>query len=442
MRKLGSFVAAVLLLVAVAVLATIAGSRRDEAWPAIAEARSEPVKLTFMFWGNRAQADMYEALFAEFHRRHPQISVTAVSVPFSEYQQQISILAAGRELPDIAWAADRMVPQFMANGILEEITDVTKPADFRLDDFIPSTLDLFRKDGKIYGLPFSVPPSVIFYNADLFAQAGLPTPTEMYLNGDWTWETFREAARSITSAGGRNRVYGASFFRDWPTWIQLSTYAWSHGSGPFNRAMTSFDWDDRYGVETMEMLLDMSVTEKSHPPLGEPIDFLTGRVGMYFDVYSYVSVARQIDSFGWNIAPLPAGSVGQVPMLGQAGYVLFRDSRYPELARELLAFLAGSEGIAATSAYFVPPRLSVLNAPVFLQQEGRPSPEDIRLAVIDQMPKARFQPGHVQWQQIDKLISEGIDRLLSRELTPEQTVRWMADSVNPILDPDRGSGQR
>lgn len=432
MKKLGWTVAAAIVLIAGAFAAMVAG-KPEQAWTGLPEVRTEPAILKFMFWGNRTQSEMYAAMFEEFSRLHPGVVVELESVPFPEYQQKISILAAGRELPDIAWAADRMVPQFLDNGILADITDVTRSDAFGAEDFMPSTLDLFRHVGRLYGLPFSVPPSVVFYNADLFRGAGLASPNELYREGKWTWEAFRETARAIAADKGASRVYGANFLRDWKTWIQLSSFSWSNGSGPFNADMSAFAWDDEQGIRTMEMLSDMILREKSHPPLGEQVDFDSGRVGMYFDVYSYVSVARQIGDFEWSIAPLPSGTNGPVPMLGQAGYVVFRDSRHPELARELLAFLTGAEGIRKTSAYFVPPRQSVLNSAGFLKDEGSPPPEDIRTAVIDQMKNARFQPGHVNWQQIDNRISEGLDRLVGGELTPEETVRWMADRVNPLL---------
>ena len=91
----------------------------------------------------------------------------------------MSVLAAGQELPDIAWVSERMVPQFMANDILADVTDIVQDEAFDIDDIIPSTLELFRQDDKLYGLPFSTPPSVVFYNEDLFKQAGLSTPNEL-----------------------------------------------------------------------------------------------------------------------------------------------------------------------------------------------------------------------------------------------------------------------
>ena len=109
--------------------------------------------------------------------------------------------------------------------------------------------------------------------------------------------------------------------------------------------MTEYTWNDQYGVETLDMLKRMMFTEGSHPKAGEQVNFESGQIGMIFDNYSFVSKAREIQNFKWSIAPMPSGSKGDVPMMGQAGYVLFKEGKHPEEAKELLKFLAGKEGV-------------------------------------------------------------------------------------------------
>ncbi len=391
------------------------------------------VELKFMTWGNQQHLDMYNTLLAKFNETHPNIHVSLESVPFADYQQKVSVLAAGRELPDLAWISERMVPQFLANDILADISDVKSDSSFGIDDFIPSTLDLFTKGDSLYGLPFSTPPSVIFYNADLFAKAGLPTPNELAAKGEWTWGKFQETAKALTSGTGGSKTYGATFFRDWKTWVMLPSYSWSHGSDIFNADMSSFTWNDQYGIETLEMLRKMMFDDGSHPKAGEQVSFDAGKLAMYFDGYSYVSKAREIKDFKWSIAPFPSGPKGSVPMMGQAGYVVFKQTKHPEEAKELLKFLASQEGVQATSTFFVPPRQSVLNSDAFLNQPNNPPAEDIKQAVIAEMPKAKVQPGHVQWTKIDNEVLFGLDMLFGQADSPSNILNQMKEKIDPLL---------
>ncbi|WP_270170911.1 ABC transporter substrate-binding protein [Paenibacillus sp. SYP-B4298] len=396
--------------------------------------QGEQVELKFMMWGNQAHMDVYNKLIADFTKDNPGIKVTMESVPFAEYQQKVSVLAAGRSLPDIAWVSERMLPQFKANGILADVSEFKEDASFKLEDYIPSTLDLFRDGDQLLGLPFSTPPVVMFYNKTLFDAAGLTDPNTLAAAGQWTWAKFEETAKTLSNKNAANRVYGANFFRDWKTWAILSSYSWSFGSGPFNDEMTKFTWNDAYGVETFEMLERMMFTDESHPKAGEQISFDAGNVGMFFDNYSYVSKAREITGFEWSIAPMPAGAKGSVSMLGQAGYTLFKDSKHPEEAKKLLKYFASEQGIQATATYFVPPRTSVLNSDVFLNQPNNPSKEHIIQAVIDEMPKSRILPGHIRWQDIDNAILQGFDRLFGRVAAPKDNLRQIEQDLSGIFE--------
>jgi multiple sugar transport system substrate-binding protein len=391
--------------------------------------KDEPVELTFMMWGNEAHQEVYNNLIKKFNETHPNIKVKMESVPFPDYQQKITVLAAGRELPDVGWVAERMVPQFMDNGILEDVSSFKEDKEYNMNDFFPSTLDLFEKDDKLYGLPFSTPPMVLFYNKDLFVKAGEKTPNEHVAAGTWNWEQFEKSAKAISADG----VYGANFFRDWNTWIALLSHTWSNGGDLFNKKQTEFTWNNEAGVETLSMLDRMMFNDKSHPKAGEQVSFESGKIGMFFDVYSYVSRAREVKDFTYDIAPLPEGPEGRFPMLGQAGYSMFKGSKHPEEAKELLKFFTSQEGIKATSTFFVPPRESVLSSDEFINQPNNPPKESIQTAVLDEMDNARLQTGHSNWQKIDSAIQFGFDELFGELKEPKEILKGMEQKVNPLL---------
>ena len=45
-------------------------------------------------------------------------------------------------------------------------------------------------DGSTYGIPVGFTTHCLFYNKDIFDEAGVEYPTE-----DWTWDDLQEAAR-------------------------------------------------------------------------------------------------------------------------------------------------------------------------------------------------------------------------------------------------------
>ncbi|WP_010275772.1 ABC transporter substrate-binding protein [Paenibacillus senegalensis] len=393
----------------------------------------EQVELKFTVWGNEKHMEMYEELLQDFYNTHPNIKVRIETIPHADYQQKLSVLAAGNELPDVGWVAERMVPQFVQNNILRDVSSFRDDPDFEFDDFIPSTLELWEHDGKLLGIPFSTPPMIMYYNKTLFENAGLPTPTELALNGEWTWEKFEETAKALSSGSGNDRVYGANLWMEWTNFATIPSHTLSYGGQMFADDMTSFAWNSPQGVATFEMIDRMTFEDRSHVPPGETIPFESGKVGMFTFMYSYIANIRGIETFEWDIAPLPEGPEGRAPLLGQAGIVAFEQSDHPEEAMELLKFLGSKKGIQAQSAFFVPPRKSVLESDEFVNVPNNPPRESIELALINEMQNGFIYPLHRDWTRIESEIVKGFDMLFARSASPEEILQQLEANINPML---------
>lgn len=424
----------VLLFIFFTACSNSADSLNGEADGSETGADTEEIELTFTTWGNEKHIEMYEKVLEEFHDEHPNITVKIQSIPHADYQQKISVLAAGQELPDVGWVAERMVPQFVQNGILRDVSVLKDDQDFEFDDFIPSTLELWEHDGALLGLPFSTPPMIFYYNKTLFEEAGIETPNEFVQKGEWTWEKFEEVSRELSKGEGSDRVYGARLFYEWTNFALMLSHTWAHGGDLFNDDMTEFTWDSPQGRNTLEMLDRMMFEDRSHVPPQEEINFESGKVGMFPFMYSYIANLRDITDFEWDIAPLPKGPEGRMPLLGQAGIVAFEDSQHPEEALELLKFLTSKKGIQASSTYFVPPRRSVLESDEFINVPNNPPRESIEMALINEMDKARVYPQHKDWTKIESEIISGFDQLFSQIAEPADILKEMKQNIDPILE--------
>ncbi|WP_340022426.1 sugar ABC transporter substrate-binding protein [Paenibacillus sp. FSL K6-1096] len=397
-----------------------------------AGAVQERVKLKFSLWGNDAQKAMVEGLVDEFEQLHPGIEVEIMTIPFADYQQKLSIMLASRTAPDAGWLAERMIPQLLESGQLVDIAaEVKEDPEYHYEDIYPSTLDIFKREDRLYGIPFSTPPVLIYYNKDLFLEKGLKTPTELYKEGKWNYDEFLKAARSLTDR--QRGIYGVKLVRDWNNWSDaLLPLFWSHGAELFDSSGASFALNSPEGKEALQLYSDMMFKDKVHPLPGDELTFDSGRIGMYTDRYSYTSKARAVTDFAWDIAPMPAGIKGTGTSLGYAGVSVF-ETRHPAEAAELLKFITSAEAMRVTAQYFVPSRKSVLESDVFLRAASEPSPESIQLAVLDQIGSARIAPGHKNWQQIDTKIQMLLDGLYTQSATVDGVLGQMELEVNPLM---------
>lgn len=89
------------------------------------------------------------------------------------------------------------------NGLLLDLAPLVSSNHTDLSGFEPAVVNYLKQgsDGLI-GLPYDIFPGYLFYNKDLFGQAGLPPlPTkvgERYMNQDWTWDELATVATRLT----------------------------------------------------------------------------------------------------------------------------------------------------------------------------------------------------------------------------------------------------
>jgi len=106
------------------------------------------------------------------------------------------MLAGGEDL-DVFYAKD---PTMYAGLVLRRqimpIDDLVERDGLDLSAY-GGVLDNIIVDGKLYGLPYRSDFWILFYNKDMFDEAGIPYPTN-----DWTWNDFRETALKLTSGEG------------------------------------------------------------------------------------------------------------------------------------------------------------------------------------------------------------------------------------------------
>ncbi len=66
--------------------------------------------------------------------------------------------------------------------------------NFDQNDFIGTALEQVKRDGQTWAYPITVQPAVMWYDPNLFNQAGLPSPEQ-----GWTIDAFRDALQTLKS---------------------------------------------------------------------------------------------------------------------------------------------------------------------------------------------------------------------------------------------------
>jgi ABC-type sugar transport system, periplasmic component len=306
-------------------------------------ASAQQTVLKFAAWDyelNQYDRELIEA----FERANPDIKVEVYDFPANEYPDKILIMLAGGEDLDVFYAKD---PTMYAGLVLRRqimpIDDLVQRDGLDLSAY-GGVLDNIIVDGKLYGLPYRSDFWILFYNKDMFDEAGIPYPTN-----DWTWNDFRETALKLTSGEGASKKYGAYIH----TWA--SAY-FIFGLQKHMGDLVTGDYEmlrDGLQLAYQMQMVDRSAADfATNQAMGAHYRgiFEQGNIGMLYMGTWYIQAllhdaAQGLHNVRWGIARLPQWEGLPHATIGNVTPVVINSKTEKlEAAWKLAKFLAGREG--------------------------------------------------------------------------------------------------
>src|SRR5215467_8127581 len=162
LRALG-FAAAFLAVALVAACSSSSNNNSSTANP------DDGTALTM--WVRSATDQFSKALVDAYNAGHKN-KVTLTIIPNDNYLTKVGTAAGSNSLPDILASDVVYTPNYTKQGLFQDITSELKALPY-YSSVAPSHLQVATLNGKIYAVPHKLDSSVLFYNKDLFKQAGL-----------------------------------------------------------------------------------------------------------------------------------------------------------------------------------------------------------------------------------------------------------------------------
>lgn len=167
------------------------------------EAAGDKVVLNVINYhvGTDYAAEYYAYLFDAFTKTEEgkNVEFNFEEIPTTDaFNQKIKLLISSGDLPDIVFNGGNNITEMAAKS--GKVADLTPYFDADPEWkalFDETSLAFNTVDGKIYGVPVSKEISFIYYNKDLFSQAGI-TPPETAFE---TWDDFFAACDKLSAAG-------------------------------------------------------------------------------------------------------------------------------------------------------------------------------------------------------------------------------------------------
>jgi multiple sugar transport system substrate-binding protein len=230
--------------------------------------------------GTKSQSQALVKAYNETHKN--QISLTII--PDDNYQAKVGSSAGSGSLPDLFSSDIVYLPNYTSKGLFADLTERIDALPYA-DQLNKAQIQAGTYEGKKYVLPSVVDASVMFYNKDLFTQAGLDANTPPTTLAEWVADAEKISALEEPGVSGTyfgGNCPGCMAFTMWPS-------IWASGGSVMNDAGTkaTFDTDEAKDV-----------------------------FASYRDLAKVAGSGTKDETGATWTAPFPDGKVGLMPMPG------------------------------------------------------------------------------------------------------------------------------
>jgi multiple sugar transport system substrate-binding protein len=320
-------------------------------------------RVTLQVYGTDTETRIYQRLAARFSEQN-NVTVDVTVVPFADFATGVDAGLLSGTAPDV-FRVD--YPTMGLYAGTEQLLDVTDALDELVSDTRSAFMDAVSTGDRYYGVPQHVDTSALVYRPDLLREAGITAVPDRPEDA-WSWEEFGEVANKLRDAAPPGRsAFGVNWqaagaFR-WLNWV------FQAGGNMYNEDLSESTIDDDAGRRALDFTTSffdngwVPATTSTKSATYPDALFTSGTLSMLFAGNFLIPAFTETiaDRFEYAVTYLPRDQ-RRASELGGNAIVANRDAGNPELATELMVFLASREAMAefCSEAVLLPTRDSLI----------------------------------------------------------------------------------
>lgn len=331
------------------------------ALPGIASA--EDKVISYLSCGDKMQP-AHEEFIKKWEAANAGYKIQAEVVGWDQCQDKATTLAAAGTPYGLAYVGSRTLKQFAQNDLIVPIP----MSDEEKAGYFPFVVGTVTTDGQQWGLPVAFSTKSLYWNKDLFAQAGLDPENPP--------KTFAEEIAAAKQIKEKTGIAGFGVVaKDYDnTMHQFLHWVYSNNGTVIDDA-GNITLDSKENLESVTALKDITAYAEEGPTSYEQNEvraiFLDGKLGMIQASVGAKNLLKDA-KFKWGVTNLPQGPSAKGP-----GTLLITDS---------LAVFKGT-GVEDKAIEFAKFLTNLENQPIYEAQEGltplRPGPAVDKLIADD-----------------------------------------------------------
>jgi sn-glycerol 3-phosphate transport system substrate-binding protein len=385
---------------------------------------------------------LIDALAADFEKENPGIKVKPVYT--GSYQDTIAkTLTAlkGGEPPHFAVILSTDMYTLIDEESVVAYEDLAKTDSDKawLKGFFPGFMENSQTGGKTWGIPFQRSTVVLYWNKELFKEAGLD-PNKPPA----TWAEMLDYAKKLTKKGPTGNVvqWGIQVpSSGFPYWL-FQGFTTQNDVRLMNATGTETYYDKPAVIEALQFWVDLSRKHQVHPPgIVEwgttPKDFFEKKIAMMWTTTGNLTNVRNNAKFDFGVAMLPANKRRGSPTGGGNFYIFKKATAAEREAAFKFAKWATQPERAAQwgidTGYVAVTPAAWETAKMKQYVAGFPAAAVAR----DQLPHAVAELSTHENQRVTRALDDGLQAALTGTKTAEQAMKDAQREAERILRPHK-----
>ncbi|MFJ8664267.1 ABC transporter substrate-binding protein [Streptomyces sp. NPDC093600] len=367
--------------------------------------------------GGDSTRKYWDGLTAAYEAEHPGVKVDVQIESWNDVDRKVAEMVKAGQAPDIAQIG--AYADYAAAGALysaDELLSIPVQANF----LAPLTAAGETK-GTQYGLPFAASTRLLFFNEELFEEAGVTkAPT--------TWAELAAAARKLKS----DDVPYPFALPLGPEEAQAETMMWllSGGDG-YTDATDRYKIDSEQNVKTFDWLRTNLVEKGLTGPVAPGklnrkdafAAFARGEVGM---LNGHPSLMQEAEKKGVKVGKiaLPGVEGKAKASMGVADWIMgFKQNGHRERIGDFLDFVFSDDNVLkfAGDNDLLPPTVSA-----YATMEAEPEHRNLR-EFLKELPGSQLPPvGKTSWAAVSENIKQNIGKAVAPGAKPSEVLGKIA----------------
>lgn len=374
---------------------------------------AEPVTLTYAhFSGSGVQEEVLNKMIDVFESKNPDIKIDLQITGFEDYFTKLATVIGGGNAPDVFEMNMENFLAYMLRGACADLTGLVDTANYS-----EGTLAAVSSDGKLYAVPMSFSTCLLFYNKDLFDQAGVEYP-----NDSWTWADIQAAAEKIKALG--EDIWGVY---QPITYNEFYKSVKGNGGSLLSPDYSAFTLNSAENVEVLDAMIKRVRGEERVMPTTEDMAgrgdwdlFQEGKLGMCITgIWAFPTFTEKC-SFDWDVVVEPGYETKSTFFFANVNCVSPSSDKKEAAAKFIDAM--GSDPDIVQLRLDASWELPTIADQSKLTQYLEVTPPANRKAVFDSMDFAAAPPALLEQGAVSEIINNVLSTLEMDDLSAQEAL--------------------